>query len=64
MSNTEEKINARIAKKLSQIYYTPSHPAAFSSLNKLWIATGKKISKKNRQRMAHEPRHLHINRVE
>ncbi len=41
-----EKITPAIAKKLAQIYYSPSHPASFSSINKLWSATDKKISKK------------------
>lgn len=35
-----------IAKKISDIYYTPSHPASFSNVRKLWLATDKKISKK------------------
>lgn len=41
-----KKITAAMAKKLSQIYYSPSHPASFSTVNKLWLATGKKIPKK------------------
>lgn len=40
------EITAGIAQRLSQIYHTPSHPASFSTLEKLWIATDKKISKK------------------
>lgn len=34
------------AKKLAKIYYDPEHYASFSSVNKLWTATGKKIPKK------------------
>lgn len=34
------------AKKLAKIYYNPVHYASFSSVNKLWTATGKKIPKK------------------
>lgn len=33
-------------RKLSAIYYSPSHPASFSTINKLWLATGKQIPKK------------------
>lgn len=31
---------------LSRIYYDPKHPAGFSNAQKLWLATAKKISKK------------------
>lgn len=40
-------MSSSVAKKLAKIYYTPSHPASFSTVNKLWIATNKKISKKS-----------------
>lgn len=33
-------------KKLKEIYYDPKHPASFSTIEKLWKATGKKIPKK------------------
>lgn len=33
-------------KKLSAIYYAADHPASFSNVNKLWLATSKKIPKK------------------
>lgn len=36
----------RAAKQLSKIYYDPEHPASFSNVNKLQLATGKKIPKK------------------
>lgn len=39
-------VPAVIAKKLAKIYYTPSHPAAFSTVDKLYLATGKKIKRK------------------
>lgn len=39
-------MSSAIAKKLAKIYYTPSHPAAFSSVNKLYIATDKKIPRR------------------
>lgn len=35
------------AKKLEAIYYNPSHPASFSTINKLWLAVAKKIPKKD-----------------
>lgn len=40
------KISTGMAAKLAEIYYTPSHPASFSTVNKLWLAAGKKIPKK------------------
>jgi len=33
-------------KQLKKIYYDPKHPASFSTIEKLWLATGKKIPKK------------------
>lgn len=33
-------------KRLKEIYYDPKHPASFSTIEKLWQATGKKIPKK------------------
>lgn len=39
-------MNSKIAKKLAKIYYTPSHPAAFSTVNKLYMATNKEIPRK------------------
>lgn len=57
-------------KKLSKIYYTPSHPASFSSVNKLWLATNKKFSKnkilewvqKQYTYTRHKPRRIHFRR--
>lgn len=59
-----------ITKKLAQIYYTPSHPASFSTVKKLWLATNKKISKKNITEWLlsqdtytlHKPRRIHFRR--
>lgn len=34
------------AKKLAKIYYDPEHSGSFSSVNRLWLAAGKKIPKK------------------
>lgn len=39
-------MNQSIVKKLKKIYYDPKHPASFSTVDKLWNATDKKISKK------------------
>lgn len=39
-------MNKSHERMLSKIYYDPSHPAGFSNLNKLWLATGKKIPRK------------------
>lgn len=39
-------MNNKISKQLSAIYYDPKHPAGFSNLNKLWLATKKTIPKK------------------
>lgn len=36
----------KIEKQLSAIYYAVDHPASFSNVNKLWLATLKKIPKK------------------
>lgn len=59
-----------IAKKLSKIYYTPSHPASFSTVNKLWLATEKKISRRvitewlqsQDTYTLHKPKRLHFRR--
>lgn len=39
-------VSQTVAKNLAKIYYTASHPASFSSLDKLWKATGTKVPKK------------------
>lgn len=36
-----------IDKVLSRIYYNPKHPASFSNVERLWITTKKKFSKRN-----------------
>lgn len=59
-----------IAKKLSKIYYDTKHPASFSNVNKLWLATEKKISKKfiadwlsgQKNYTLHRPRQLKFRR--
>lgn len=65
---------SRDANKLSKIYYDPKHSAGFSNVNKLWIATGKKIPKKsitqwligqdtytrNKPRRIHFPRNCYL----
>lgn len=57
-------------KKLAKIYYTPSHPASFSTVEKLWQATDKKFSKKKINEWLqkqytytrHKPRRIHFRR--
>lgn len=34
---------------LARIYYDPKHPAGFSNVNKLWLASKKKIPRKEIQ---------------
>lgn len=46
MPTNKKKISAAMAKKLAKIYYTPSQPASFSSVKKLWMAVDRKIPKK------------------
>lgn len=58
------------ANKLSKIYYDPKHPAGFSNVNKLWLATGKEIPRKTitewligqETYTRHKPRRLHFQR--
>lgn len=45
MKRRHRKINT-VPRQLSKIYYDPKHPASFSNVDKLWLATNKKISKK------------------
>lgn len=60
----------KATEKLSKIYYTPDHPASFSNVNKLWLATGKKIPKKTITEWLiaqdtytrHKPRRTHFRR--
>lgn len=70
MSAKNKKITAAMAKKLLQIYYSPSHPSSFSTANKLWLATNRKIPKKlinewlqtQDTYTLHKPRRLHFKR--
>lgn len=63
-------MNSAKAKKLEKIYYDPKHPASFSTINKLWLASGKKISKKlvtewllgQDTYTRHKPRRVHFPR--
>lgn len=58
------------AAKLSKIYYDPKHPASFSNVTKLWLATGKKIPKKTITNWLmsqttytrHKPKRIHFRR--
>lgn len=58
----------RTHTKLARIYYDPKHPAGFSTVNKLWLATLKKIPKKTitdwligqDTYTRHKPRRLHF----
>lgn len=60
----------RTSAKLSKIYYDLHHPAGFSNVNKLWLATGKKIPRKTISEWLsgedtytlHKPRRLHFRR--
>lgn len=56
--------------KLSKIYYDPEHPTSFSNVNKLWLATNRKISRKiitkwlinQHTYTRHKPRRTHFRR--
>lgn len=60
----------RTLDKLARIYYDPSHPAGFSTVGKLQLATRKKIPRKTisdwligqDSYTRHKPRRLHFRR--
>lgn len=41
-----DKVTSATKKKLASIYYSTKHPAGFSNVNKLWLATKKTIPRK------------------
>lgn len=63
-------MNKKISKQLAAIYYDPKHPAGFSNVRKLWLATQKTIPKKTITEWIigqdtytrHKPRRLHFSR--